>query len=69
MYVLKIQDLRIKRSADLNTINHFMYQFELCTLDVSTVQYMCKYKNVSYHSVHIGIILCCADVFTSVSEI
>jgi len=41
MYVLKIQALRIHRIADLNTIIHFMFLFELCTLDISTVQYTC----------------------------
>jgi len=44
IYVLKIQALKIHRSADLNTINYFMFLFELCTLDTSTFQYTCKYK-------------------------
>jgi len=67
--VLKIQALRIYRSADLKTINHFMFLFGLCTLVISTVQYTCKYKNIFYESVHIGIILCYADVLTSIYEI
>jgi hypothetical protein len=64
--MLKIQALRIHRSADLKTINHFMFLFGLSTLDVSTVQYTCEYKTIFYESVHIGIILCYADVSTSV---